>query len=113
MGCSYRPRPQLLPTNMAFPNGLPATASATALFTLVFQRPVSTTFGPADFLIGGLASTAYLRAVPMPGRLPVPSNRLVIAREDQSCLGWYDKMSRSSRQHHTSDRGDRETLSFL
>ena len=62
-----RPRPQLLPTNMAFRDGLPATASATALFTLIFQRPVSTTFGPADFLIGGLSSTAYLRAVPIPG----------------------------------------------
>ena len=60
---------------MAFPNGLPATASATALFTLIFQRPVSTAFGPADFLIGGLARTAYLRAVPMPGKLPVPDER--------------------------------------
>ena len=52
---------------MAFRDGHPATASPTALFTLIFQRPVSASFGPADFLIGGLASTAHLRAVPMPG----------------------------------------------
>ena len=52
---------------MALRDGLPATASATGLFTLVFQRPVQTAFGPADFLISGTFHDAYLRAMPMPG----------------------------------------------
>lgn len=68
MRYACRPRPQLFPTNMAFRDGLPTTASATALFTLVFQRPVQTSFGSADFLISGLFHDAYLQAVPMPGK---------------------------------------------
>ncbi len=63
-----RPRPQLFPTNMALRDGLPATGSARALFSLVFQRPVAQSFGPADFLVSGLFQDAYLQAVPMPGR---------------------------------------------
>ena len=62
-----RPRPQIYPTSMALRDGLPATGSATGLFTLVFQRPVQTAFGPADFLISGTFHDAYLRAMPMPG----------------------------------------------
>ena len=64
---SCRPRPQIYPTSMALRDGLPATGSATGLFTLVFQRPVQTAFGPADFLISGTFHDAYLRAMPMPG----------------------------------------------
>ncbi len=63
-----RPRPQLFPTNMALRDGRPATGSARALFTLVFQRPVARSFGPADFLVSGLFQAAYLQAMPMPGR---------------------------------------------
>ena len=54
---------------MALRDGLPATGSATGLFTLVFQRPVQTAFGPADFLISGTFHDAYLRTMPMPGKM--------------------------------------------
>ena len=79
-----RPRPQIYPTSMALRNGLPATGSPTGLFTLVFQRPVQTAFGPADFLISGTFHDAYLRAMPMPGQLRPHRAPIVIVPDPRS-----------------------------
>lgn len=54
---------------MALRDGLPVTASATALFTLVSQRQTSP-LGPGDFLISGLFRNASVRIMPAPAGPP-------------------------------------------
>ena len=60
-----RPVPRLYPTNMALRDGLPVTASTTALFLLVSLRPIKPV-APADFLISGLFRNASVRTAPAP-----------------------------------------------
>ncbi|CAL8470067.1 g9609 [Coccomyxa elongata] len=60
-----RPVPRLFPTNMALRDGLPVTASATALFMLAAQREIRPV-GPADFLISGLFRNASVRTAAAP-----------------------------------------------
>lgn len=60
-----RPVPRVFPTNMALRDGLPVTASATALFMLAAQREIRPV-GPADFLISGLFRNASVRTAAVP-----------------------------------------------
>ncbi len=50
---------------MALRDGLPVTASATALFMLAAQRQIRPV-GPADFLISGLFKNASVRTMAAP-----------------------------------------------
>lgn len=51
----------------------------------MFQRPVQTAFGPADFLISGTFHDAYLRAMPVPGHLP-PHRAPIVTAQDTRYL---------------------------